>query len=95
MLPDRSTTLLLAFGLGLVPSLALADRKAADDCAAALPAESQAIYADSIVQNPTQETGRAIVTAVTEKLVSEGKLGMLKARPAAEAAGRCLELLRR
>ncbi len=72
---------------------AAADRKAADSCASRLPPESQAIYRGTIASKPTPETGRRIVTAITEKMIQDGKLALAEARPAAEAAGKCLELL--
>jgi hypothetical protein len=72
----------------------LGDRKAADACGASLSPKSKYIYEATLASNPTPSTGRSIVVAVTEKMISEGKLGALEARTAAEAAGRCLELLK-
>ena len=71
----------------------LADRKAADDCAIKLTPISKQIYEVTLAKNPTPETGRGIVVAETEKLIAEGKVSFGDARPAAEAAGQCLELL--
>jgi hypothetical protein len=77
----------------LIPSAAWADRKAADSCAAGLPPISRQIYDSTMAARPTKETGRAIVKAQTQKLIAAGQLTMVQARPAAEAAGQCLELL--
>jgi hypothetical protein len=72
---------------------ALADRKAGDACAAGLSAPSRDIYSNTLASNPTQATARSIVVAETEKLISAGKISMTQARGAAEAAGKCLELV--
>lgn len=73
----------------------LADRKAADACATKLTPISKQIYEVTLAQNPTPETGRGLVVAETEKLIAQGKVSLGDARPAAEAAGQCLELLGR
>jgi hypothetical protein len=74
-------------------TMGLADRKAADACAAGLTPASKQIYEGTLASHPTPATGRSIVVAQTEKLISEGKLSALDARAAAEAAGKCLEFL--
>jgi hypothetical protein len=71
----------------------LADRKAADTCAATLAPISKEIYERTIANNPTPDTGRDIVVAETKKLIAEGKVTVGEARPHAEAAGECLMLL--
>lgn len=82
-----------AMALALTP--AHADRAAGDACAASLSAEAQQIYHGTLAAKPTPETARQLVTAQTEKLVQEGKLTIFSARPAAEAAGKCLQLVAR
>ena len=70
----------------------LADRKAADACAAKLTPVSKTIYEGTLASSPTPTTGRSLVIAVTKKLIAQRKLSTDEARPAAEAAGQCLKL---
>ena len=84
----------LALGLILVASQALADRKAADACAAGLSADSSAIYNASVGRVGPGKENRAVVTGITQDMVSAGKLSVLSARGAAEAAGQCLKKLK-
>jgi hypothetical protein len=79
--------------LAVTTTAAMADRKAGDACAAGLSAPSRDIYSSTLASNPTPATGRSIVVAETEKLIAAGKLPMSQARAAAEAAGKCLELV--
>ncbi|MHB2167789.1 hypothetical protein [Alsobacter sp. R-9] len=74
-----------------VPALA-ANKAAGDACAAKLPETSRLIYDGTMAANPTPANARDIVRATTERLVKDGKVGMLQARSAAEAAGSCLEI---
>jgi hypothetical protein len=74
-------------------TIGLADRKAADVCATKLTPISKQIYEVTLASNPTPATGRSLVVSETEKLIAQGKVSMGEARPAAEAAGQCLELL--
>lgn len=72
-----------------VPSLA--DRKAADACAAKLSPDAKSVYAATI---GSVKPGVDLTAAITEKtrgLVMSGKLSRGAARPAAEAAGTCLK----
>lgn len=85
-----AATLVLAL---LLPGGALADRQAADACAAGLPSSPKQIYDGTVAGNPTPATARDAVVAQTKKLVSQGKLSMANARPAGEAAGNCVKLL--
>jgi len=87
-------TLNLVLGLSLVASPALADRKAADSCAAGLSADSSAIYNASVGRVGPGKDNRAIVSSITQEMVSAGKLSILSARGAAEAAGQCLKKLK-
>jgi hypothetical protein len=92
-------SLVLAAILAAIPAAtttaALADRKAGDSCAAGLSVPSRDIYSKTLASNPTPATARSIVVAETERLISAGKLTMIEARGAAEAAGKCLELVAR
>ncbi len=77
-----------------VAGAAQADRAAADACSKGLSPVQQQIYEAVVAQNPTQATGRDLVTAEVKKLMSEGKISLLDARSDGEAAGHCLELLK-
>lgn len=82
-----------AAGLCLMTSVALADQSAADKCAAGLDADGKAIYAASAPQVTPGVDLRSVVKTNTEALVKSGAVGMGGARPAAEAAGKCLALI--
>lgn len=73
--------------------VARADRAAGDACAANLPAHSQQIYSATVAMKPTPDAARGVVVAQTKKMVRAGALNPLKARSAAEAAGRCLAMI--
>jgi hypothetical protein len=75
------------------PVPALADRAAGDACAAALSPQSQQIYSATVSSKPTPDAARGVVVEETKKMVRAGALSPLKARSAAEAAGRCLALI--
>ena len=77
------------------PCTAMADRAAGDACAAGLPPHSQQIYTATVASKPAPAAARSIVVAETKRLVRAGALSPLKARSAAEAAGRCLALITR
>jgi hypothetical protein len=76
-----------------VTPVAHADRAAGDACAATLPPPSQQIYSATVASKPAPEAARGVVVAETKKMVRAGALSPLKARSAAEAAGRCLALI--
>ena len=76
------------------PLTALADQKSADACAAKLPKEPAAIYSEVVAQIAPGANVRDIVVSVTRGMVMAGRLSRANARPAAEAAGSCLELIR-
>ncbi|MFK8251106.1 hypothetical protein [Ancylobacter terrae] len=80
---------LLALG-----TAARADKAAGDACAASLNASGKAIYAATLPGLSASTDLRAAVTASTRSLVQAGKVSMGDARPAAEAAGQCLQLAR-
>jgi hypothetical protein len=78
-----------------LPTTASADRAAGDACAASLPPPSQQIYSATVANKPSPEAARGVVVAETKRMVKAGMLSPLKARSAAEAAGRCLALITR
>ena len=74
-------------------SPALANRAAADACAAKLGSDAKVIYAaviDSVKAGDLVEN----IRSKTRSLVLSGKLERAKAQPAAEAAGACLKQAR-
>jgi hypothetical protein len=77
----------------LPPATAFADRAAGDACAAGLSPPSQQIYSATVSVRPTPEAARGVVVDQTKKMIRAGALSPLKARSAAEAAGRCLALI--
>ncbi|MBA4789082.1 MAG: hypothetical protein AB1698_12475 [Pseudomonadota bacterium] len=79
--------------LCLFATVALADRPAADKCAAGLNTDGKTIYAASAAQVAPGADIRAVVKTATEGLVRSGNISMGNARPAAEAAGKCLALI--
>jgi hypothetical protein len=85
--------LVLTLAVALAASPALADRGAADACAAGLSADSKAIYQAAIGQVQPGADNRAIVKGIVENMVASGQLGMLGAKSAAQAAGACLKKL--
>jgi hypothetical protein len=87
---------LIAAGATLLvaASPARADRLAADRCAAGLPPGSHAIYDQSLPAVLNGQTVRDAVTASARSMVMNGGMARGDARPAAEAAGRCLTMLR-
>lgn len=74
-------------------TVAYADQKAADACAASLSPPAKQIYETTLASHPTPGTARGIVVAEVEKLIGEGKLSMADGRAAGEAAGTCLKML--
>ena len=86
--------LMLALGLILIGSPALADRKAADACAAGLPADSSAIYTAAVGRVGPGKDNKAIVKGIAQDMVSAGKLNVMTVRSVAQAAGQCLEKLK-
>jgi hypothetical protein len=84
----------LAVAFVLFPTVAFANQAAADACAAKLPKDSAAIYTAAAPQAVSGGNLKDIVTKVTRGMVLSGKLSRSDARPAAEAAGTCLALLK-
>jgi hypothetical protein len=86
-------TLGFAVALALVASPALADRKAADACAASLSPQSQAIYSAAVDKVRPGADNKDMVRQITENMVSSGELSMFSAKQTAQAAGACLKKL--
>lgn len=88
-------TLALAVTLGALccATAASADQASANKCAAGLSAQGQQIYAASAPQVTPGADLRGIITAQTKSMVMSGAMSRDAAKPAAEAAGKCLKLL--
>lgn len=84
----------LTLTLIVIASPALADRKAADACAAGLPADSAAIYKTAVGQVGPGVDNKAIVRGIAQDMISAGKLTIMNARGVAQAAGDCLKKLK-
>lgn len=87
----RALPLLLVLAL---PASAFADQAGATACAAGLSADGKLIYAKTAPEvTPTTDLKEA-VTAVARSMVMGGQMSREVARPAAEAAGECLKMLK-
>lgn len=73
---------------------ALASKAAADKCAGGLSKEARAIYKASAPLLVPGADGRAVVTNQTRTLVLNGQIDHTKAHESAEAAAKCLILLK-
>lgn len=90
----RFATAVLSASLAFTATAALADKQAADQCAAGLSPDSKVIY-DDVAPSVTADTDlRSVVTERTKALVMDGKIKMASARPSAVAAGECLVKLK-
>ncbi|MDP1965419.1 MAG: hypothetical protein Q8K93_24810 [Reyranella sp.] len=86
----------IAFSLFLLalPAVAQADQAAASACANQLSKDGRTIY-DRTAPTVTAKTDiKDAVTSTTRPLVMNGSMSRDAARPAAEAAGECLKLLK-
>ncbi len=79
--------------LAAVPSAA--DGAAGANCAKGLTPPASLIYADTAPDIGKNETLRELLTEHVKPMVMAGKIELAVARPAAEAAGACLDALRR
>ncbi|MFS8036060.1 hypothetical protein ACI7BZ_03685 [Xanthobacter sp. AM11] len=86
--------LLASAALALWASPTLADKAAADKCAAGLGGDAKAIYAAAAPGFPAAQDPRALITEKTKALVQAGTVSAMAARGAAEAAGGCLMQMR-
>jgi hypothetical protein len=77
----------------LPSSICEAGREEADTCARGLPANSRTVYGASVDEMRPGANNRQVVMETTDKLIIQGKISRNEARPAAEAAGKCLMLL--
>lgn len=79
------------FIVGLSTS-AFASKSSGSSCAARLQPVSKKIYSGAMARRVTPDTMEQVITSEVMKLLSSGQLTIPKARPAAEAAARCIEL---
>ncbi len=87
-------TIALSLLLLALPVAAQADQAAASACAGQLSKDGRVIY-DKAAPTVTAKTNiKDAVTGVTRPLVMNGTMTRDAARPAAEAAGQCLQLLK-
>jgi hypothetical protein len=84
----------LTCALLLIPSLAFADKKAADSCAAGLAPDAQKIYVAAAPGFVAAANPQAEVKGQVQALVLGGKIDRGSARDNAMAAGDCLKKLR-
>ncbi len=80
--------------LALSVDVVFADQKKADACAGGLPTGARAIYDAAAKEAATAGDLRALIESKTRPLVMSGGLARSDARSSAEAAGKCLTLLR-
>jgi hypothetical protein len=85
-------TIILAAALSLAATAALADKSAANACAANLSGDAKTIYNAVAPQMGPGASVRDLVTQQTRALVQGGTIAQGNARPAAEQAGQCLML---
>lgn len=90
----RLGRLAVALGLLALPAAAEAGRQEADACAKGLSSESRMIYGAAVDRVGPGIDNRDLVRGLTQQLVSEGKVSRAAALPAAEAAGKCLVMLK-
>ena len=83
----------LAALVAVIPTFCLVDRKAGDACAAGLTLSSREIHFHTSTPVFLRVKRFRLSSNRAEKLVSPGKMSVHEARAAAEAAGRCLELI--
>jgi hypothetical protein len=88
---NRTVLLAVTAVAALLCSPAVANRSAADACAAKLQADAKLVYAAAIGAVAPGVDLREMVRSKTRALVIGGKLSRGQARPAAEAAGVCLK----
>ncbi len=86
--------LTIAAILALVAGPALADRAAADKCAAGLAPDAKAVYASAAPEFAGAPDPRALLKSKTQALVKAGTVSMGSARSAATAAAGCLKMLK-
>jgi len=77
----------------VLPLTAEAARQEADSCANGLTSDSRMIYGAAVDKVGPGVDNRQVVRDLTQQFVQDGKLARSSARPAAEAAGKCLALL--
>lgn len=85
-------SIILAATLSLAATAAMADKTAANACAANLGGDAKTIYNAVAPQMGPGASVKDLVTQQTRALVQGGKIAQGNARPAAEQAGQCLLL---
>jgi hypothetical protein len=80
--------------LFVLPVTALADPAAGAACAARLPPDAAMIYRATAPEIRRDTVIRDLLSTRVRSMVIEGKIDRAAARPAAEAAGPCLQALR-
>jgi hypothetical protein len=83
-----ATVAATALALSVAPSLA--NRSAADACAAKLSSDARIIYASTIGSVAPGVDMVETVRAKTRELAMSGKINRAQAQPSAQAAGECL-----
>ena len=78
----------------LLPGAAWAEPAAGAACAARLPPDAAMIYRATAPEIRKDTVIRDLLTTRVRRMVIEGKIDRAAARPAAEAAGTCLQALR-
>ncbi len=85
--------LAVTFGALCCTTAAFADQASATKCSAGLSPQGQQIYAASAPQVKPGANLRDIITQQARSLVMSGAMSRDAAKPAAEAAGKCLQML--
>ncbi|MEJ8571046.1 hypothetical protein [Microbaculum marinum] len=78
----------------LTATAAYAGQQEADSCAAGLSAESKTIYDATAPQVSASTDLRSVLTDTTKSLAMSGKVSRASAKSSAEAAAKCLEMLK-
>lgn len=86
----RILTALAILALSAAPAFALSAD--AQNCAAQLDSNGQAIFNAALPQVKPGVDLKAVITTATKSLVASGQVPMGSARPAAMAAGQCLKM---
>jgi hypothetical protein len=85
----------LAVSIALLATPGVADQAAGNACAQTLAVPAALIYQDVLPALTPGSDLRDVVKAHVQVLVKEGKIERAVARTSAEAAGKCLQALRR
>ena len=86
--------LICASMLFVLPTAVLADQASAAVCSAGLSSDAKLIYDQTAPTVKPATTIKDALSAVVRPMVMNGSMTQAVARPAAEAAGECLKLLK-